>query len=66
MAKNVITQVLGGQKRVLDNVERVSDIRTELGLGAQYKASIDGTPSDDSAYVRDGNYVSFSEAVKGA
>lgn len=66
MAKNVISQVLGGAKKVLDNVNTVSDIRRELGLGTQYRASIDGSPAQDGDSVRDGNYVSFSEAVKGA
>jgi hypothetical protein len=66
MAKNVITQVLGGAKRVLDGVCTVNDCRKELGLGSQYRASIDGSPADDNARVVDGNYVSFSEAVKGA
>ena len=63
MAKNVISQVLGGQKKVLDDVFTVSDVRRNLGLGANYRASIDGTPAEDRDSVRDGNYVSFSEAA---
>lgn len=66
MAKNVISQVLGGSKKVLDDVYTVADVRRSLGLGNNYRASIDGSPAEDSASVRDGNYVSFSEAVKGA
>lgn len=66
MAKNVVSQVLGGAKRVLDDVFTVRDVRGQLGLGANYRASVDGSPAEDGAAVRDGNYVSFSEAVKGA
>lgn len=66
MAKNVIAQALGGQKKVLDEVYTVADVRRNLGLGANFRASIDGTSAEDRDSVRDGNYVSFSEAVKGA
>lgn len=66
MAQNIIGQVLGGQKKILDNVSSVGDVRRALGLGNQYRASVDGTPAEDGQFLRDGNYVSFSEAVKGA
>lgn len=66
MANHVIAQALGGQKKVLENVFTVADVRRNLGLSGTYKASIDGSPAEDRDSVRDGNYVSFSEAVKGA
>lgn len=66
MASNVIVQVLGGQKQVKDGINYVRDARSQLGLGTQYKASVNGSPKDDSASLCDGDYVSFSEAVKGA
>ena len=36
MAKNVISQVLGGSKKVLDDVYTVADVRRSLGLGNNY------------------------------
>lgn len=67
MAVNhVIGQVVGGQKRVFENVSTVADVRAQFGIGKNYRASVDGTPQEDSFQLRDGQYVSFSEAVKGA
>lgn len=66
MAANVIAQVVGGEKKVLDNVNTVGDVRAKLGLSASYRASVQGEPQNDDFIVRAGEYVSFSEAVKGA
>lgn len=66
MAKNVIAQALGGSKQVYDDVYTVKDVRNKLGLGTQYKAMVDGRNAEDNTSVTDGNYVSFSEQVKGA
>ncbi len=66
MAQNIITQVLGGSKSVMDGVSTIADIRAKLSLGANYSASIDGEPASDSSEVVDGNYVSFAHQVKGA
>lgn len=66
MANNVIVQVVGGDKKVFDNLSTVADARKALGLSASYRASVQGEPQDDEAQLRAGDYVSFSEAVKGA
>ena len=66
MAKNVIGQVVGGTKKVFDDVDTVADVRAKLGIGSAYKGSINGDPAEDSDDVDEGNYVSFAEAVKGA
>lgn len=68
MAANVIAQVVGGQKKIIDKeVETVGDVRTELYLSANYKASVNGEPSDsDSEELEDRDFVSFAEQVKGA
>lgn len=66
MAQNVIAQVLGGRKKVLDGVSTVSDVRREMSLGANYTASIDGEAARDADAVSEGQFVSFSESVKGA
>lgn len=65
-AQNVIAQVVGGQKKILDDVSTVADVRRSLGLTASYKAAVNGEPAADSVTLRQGDYVSFSEAVKGA
>lgn len=66
MAKNVIGQVVGGQKKVFDDVSTVGDIRRNLGIGANYAGAIAGVNQPDTAPVNDNQYVSFSEQVKGA
>lgn len=66
MATNVIAQVVGGQKRVIDSAANVGEIREQLGLTGNYKAQVNGDNAEDSAILRTGDFVSFSEAVKGA
>lgn len=66
MVNNVIAQALGGQRQILDGVRTVADCRAKLGLSAQYKGSIGGRAAADTDVVKEGDYVSFAEAVKGA
>jgi hypothetical protein len=63
---NVIAQVSGGEKKVLDNVTTVGDVKEILKLAANYQGAIDGVPADDSAELSVGDYVTFAEKVKGA
>jgi sulfur carrier protein ThiS len=66
MATNVISQVLGGEKKVLDDVHSVSDVKSKLNVSGQnYTASINGEPAKDSDMLEDGDFVSLSQAVKG-
>ena len=64
MAKNIIAQVLGGEKKVLDDVSNVGDVKAALGVTG-YAASVNGTPSSDGTLLEDGDFVSLSQAVKG-
>lgn len=64
MAQNIVTQVLGGQKKVLDNVHTVGDVKAQLGA-TNYVASINGETAKDSDTLQDGDFVSLSQAVKG-
>lgn len=64
-ANNVIGQVLGGEKKVLDGMEDVSDVRDELGLSSDYSATVNGQPADDETPLRDNDFVSFTRKVKG-
>lgn len=64
MAKNVIVQVLGGDKKVLDNVETVRDAKAKLDAQA-YAATLNGSPASDSDSLEDGDFVSLTQAVKG-
>lgn len=66
MATNLIAQVVGGQKKIIDNANTVAEVRAQLGLSAGYKGAVDGEPVEDSFQLQNGNYVSFAEAVKGA
>lgn len=64
MAKNVIAQVLGGEKKVLDNVETVGDVKQQLGVTG-YTATVNGDTQSDGYDLEDGDFVSLSQAVKG-
>jgi hypothetical protein len=67
MAKNIIGQVVGGTKKVIDLANTVGEVRNQLGVSSTYKAAVNGEPaSNDSQTLRDQDYVSFSEAVKAA
>ena len=63
---DVIAQVVGGAKRVIEGASTVSDVRRQMGLANNFKAAVNGEPRDDGFQVRGGDYVSFQEAVKGA
>ncbi len=64
MANNIITQILGGSKQVLDNVNTVGDVKTKLNVQA-YTASVNGSPVTDNQELEEGDFVSLSQAVKG-
>jgi hypothetical protein len=64
-AKNVIAQVLGGDKDVVDGVNNVGDVREKMGIGNDYSATLNGSGVKDDATVRDGDFVAFSRKVKG-
>jgi len=65
MANKVTAQVLGGQVKVLDNVETIQDVIEVLKLSGAYAASINGEPVTNDAELNDYEFVSFAPAVKG-
>lgn len=65
MANNIIGQVAGGIKTVLDNVESVQDVKQRLGATEGYTAAVNGNPADNDQVLEDGDMVTFSKAVKG-
>lgn len=65
MANNIIGQVAGGTKMVLDNVESVQDVKQRLGATEGYTAAVNGSPADNEQVLEDGDMVTFSKAVKG-
>ena len=64
-ASNVIAQVLGGDKQVLDGVTNVGDVRAEMDLTADYQATVNGEAANDSTVLRSNDFVSFTRKVKG-
>ena len=64
MAKNVIAQALGGEKKVLDGVNTVADVTAQLGLTG-YTATVNGDQQSPGYALEDGDFVSLSQAVKG-
>lgn len=62
--ENVIAQVIGGSKKVLDGVSTVADVKKELSADG-YVAQINGRPADDETQVRSGDFVTLAKAAKG-
>lgn len=65
MVNNVIAQATGGERKIVDGVATVADVKAKLNLSSNYIGSINGTPSDDSDDVAAGDFVTFAEKVKG-
>jgi len=65
MAKNIIAQTLGGDKKVFDDVTTVADVQAKLLLGDGYQASINGDTASGSDALDDGDVVTFARQVKG-
>jgi sulfur carrier protein ThiS len=64
MTNNVIAQILGGEKRILDGVNTVADVKAKMGASG-YAAAVNGSPADDSQTLSEGDIVTLSKAVKG-
>lgn len=65
MAKNIIAQVAGGSKQVLDDVDTVGELRSKLSLGTGYTAAVNGDSQSDDYNLDDGDFVTFAKATKG-
>ncbi len=65
MAKNVIGQVAGGSKQVLDDVNTVQDVARKLGAESGYTANINGESANTGDSLEDGDVVTFAKSVKG-
>jgi len=67
MAKNIIAQTLGGDKKVFDDVTTVAEVQAKLMplLGDGYQASINGDTASASDVLEDGDVVTFARQVKG-
>lgn len=64
MAENVITQVIGGTKKLLDDVNTVGDVASQMGA-ANMQASVNGSPESHDYELSDGDIVTFSNKPKG-
>jgi hypothetical protein len=64
-ANNVIIQVLGGSKIVSDDCSTVADARAKAGVSSQYQATVNDAEASDSYQLDDGDFVTFTEKVKG-
>jgi len=62
---NVIAQVLGGEKVVVDQVETVQDVLNQLELSGSYACSVNGEPESPEFQLCTGDYVTIAPAVKG-
>lgn len=65
MSKNVIAQISGGNKQVIDDVDTVRDVKRKLGAETGYTAAINGDPAEDTEEVNEGDFVTLAKAVKG-
>ncbi len=64
MANNIIAQVSGGSKQVVDNVETISALKAKLNLTG-YTAFLNGAPAEDSETLTEGDRVTLAVAAKG-
>jgi len=64
MAK-VTAQVMGGQVKLVDNVETVQDVLNQLGVEGAYIPMVNGEPATLNTELNDYEFVSFSPDVKG-
>jgi sulfur carrier protein ThiS len=62
---NIIVQVSGGTKQVLDGVYTVADVKRKMGTTEGYSASINGNPAQDGDSLDEGDVVTIAKAVKG-
>lgn len=66
MAQQVQAQVIGGSVKVFTGVNTVEDLREEMELPENYAAKVNGEDVPDDYELKDYNYVTFSQKVKGA
>lgn len=64
MANNVTAVVTGGQPKVVEACT-VADAKSKLGLSGSYTATVNGSPASETQDLRDFDFVSFAESVKG-
>lgn len=64
MASNVVAQIQGGEKKVLDGVSTIADVRAKMNATG-YAASVNGDPAADQDELNDQDFVSFAVATKG-
>jgi hypothetical protein len=60
----IIAQVLGGDRKILDDVTTVGQVKEKMGVPT-YTATVNGQPADNSTVLAEGNIVTLSQAVKG-
>ncbi len=65
MAKNVTVQIVGGESKVVNDVNTVSDCAKLIGATEGYTGAINGESAEFSEEVEDYNNVTFSKASKG-
>lgn len=65
MANKITAQAVGGQPKVLDNVETVGDLKEQMNLSS-YQATVNGEAADDDYELSDYEFVSLAPKVKGA
>jgi hypothetical protein len=65
MANNVIFQVVGGKKIVMDNVETVADVKAQAKLEGSFVYKVNNVPADDFVQVREKDVVTAGQGVKG-
>jgi hypothetical protein len=63
MAK-VTAQVLGGEVKVLEDVDTVGEVKDLMGVSS-HTATVNGEPAEDDDALMDFEFVSLSPSVKG-
>jgi len=65
MANNVIFKTVGGEKKVLDDVKNLKEVKEKVDLGLGYTFLVNGETFSEESTLRDGDYITASQSVKG-
>lgn len=65
MAVDIMAQVVGGKKQIVEGCSTVGEVKQKLGIPG-HTATINGDPADDDQELSEGDFMSLAPAVKGA
>ena len=66
MAQNVVAQVLGGKKELIDDVDTVAEVAAKMDISMDtHAAAVNGDAAEADTDLEDSDFVTFTKKVKG-